>query len=288
MKPKTWLPLLLIGVFLISACAPINAPTTPAVQETISQAVQRTLTARPLTGVTLTVLAAASLTESFQELGTQFEATHPGVKVEFSLAGSQQLALQLGQGAPADVFASASNAYMKSAVDSGRVDPAAAKTFAHNRLVVIVPKANPAGIKEVKDLARPGIKLDLAAKEVPVGQYSLDFLDKADQDASLGVNFKAAVLNNAVSYEDNVKAVLVKVSLGEADGGIVYSSDVSAAAADKVIKIAIPDNLNVIATYPIAPIKDSKNAQLAQAFVDLVLSAQGQAVLGKYGFIPVK
>jgi molybdate transport system substrate-binding protein len=278
MKPKTIIPILLIVGILFSACAPRNTPLPAASQNNTPQSGP---------AVALTVLAAASLTEPFQNLGTQFEGSHPGVKVEFSFAGSQQLAQQLGQGAPADVFASASNTYMKSAVDSGRVDQAAVKTFANNRLVVIVPKANPAGIDELKDLARPGLKLDLAAKEVPVGQYSLDFLDKATQDASLGKSYKDSVLKNVVSYEDNVKVVLAKISLGEADGGIVYSSDVSASTAAKVIKIAIPDNLNVLATYPIAPLKDIAHAQLAQAFVDLVMSAQGQAVLADYGFIPV-
>jgi molybdate transport system substrate-binding protein len=151
-----------------------------------------------------------------------------------------------------------------------------------------VPKANQAGLYELKDLARPGLKLDLAAKEVPAGQYSLDFLDKADKDGSLGTNYKDSVIRNVISYEDNVKAILTKVSLDEADAGIVFSSDVSASAAQKVSQIAIPDNLNVIASYPIAPIKDSKHPDLAQAFVDLALSAQGQAVLAKYGFIPAK
>ena len=126
----------------------------------------------------------------------------------------------------------------------------------------------------------------MAAKEAPVGQYSLDFLDKASQDAAFGAQFKQDVLKNVVSYEENVKAVLTKIVLGEADAGIVYSSDVSPANAARVGKIAIPDHLNVIASYPIAPIQDSQNPLLAQAFINLVLSAEGQNILAKFGFIP--
>ncbi len=248
-----------------------------------------TSTAAPKSSVknqTLTVLAAASLAEPFTELGQQFEGKNPGVKVEFSFAGSQQLAQQLGQGAQADVFASASPKYMDAAVTASRVVSGTARTFVRNRLVVIYPQANPAGLKELKDLAKPGIKLVLAAKAVPVGQYALDFLDKAVKDPGFDQTYKDSVLNNVVSYEDNVKAVLTKVLLGEADAGIVYTSDISGDAAGKVGKLDIPDTLNVIATYPIAVTADSKQADLAKAFVDLVLSADGQGVLAKYGFIP--
>jgi molybdate transport system substrate-binding protein len=152
--------------------------------------------------------------------------------------------------------------------------------------VVIFPTDNPAGIKELKDLARPGLKLDLAAKEVPVGQYALDVFDKASKDAAYGAEFKAAVLGNVVSYEENVKAVLSKVALGEADAGIVYTSDLTGDAAAKVGRLEIPDALNTIAAYPIAPIKDARNADLAAKFVSYVLSPEGQEILGRYGFMP--
>lgn len=235
---------------------------------------------------TLTVLAAASLTESFTELGKTFEAANPGVKVAFNFAGSQALAQQLGQGAEADVFASASKKYMDAAIEAKRVNKDDAKTFVKNRLVVIFPKANPGGVKELKDLAKSGLKLDLADKAVPVGQYALDFLDKAVKDAAYGATFKDAVLKNVVSYEDNVKAVVTKVSLGEADAGIVYVTDITADAAEKIGRLDIPDALNTIATYPIAPILDSKNSELAKSFVELVLSADGQKLMAKYGFVP--
>ena len=235
---------------------------------------------------TLTVLAAASLTESFTQLGQMFETQNPGVQVVFSFAGSQQLAQQLDQGADADVFASASTKYMDAAVQSKRVNKADAKTFVQNRLVVIFPKDNPAGLKSLQDLAKPGLKLDLADKSVPVGQYALDFLDKAVKDPGFDAQFKINVLKNVVSYEDNVKSVLTKVVLGEADAGIVYVTDITSDAVSKVGKLDIPDALNTVATYPIAPIADSKNAVLAKAFVALVLSPEGQAVMARYGFIP--
>lgn len=235
---------------------------------------------------TLTVMAAASLTESFTELGQQFESQHAGVTVQFNFAGSQQLVQQLSEGAPADVFASANAKQMTAAVDAGRVDAAAPRAFVSNRLVVILPSANPGGINTLQDLAKPGLKLVLAAKEVPVGEYSLDFLDKAAQDPAFGSDFPDAVLANVVSYEENVRSVLSKVALGEADAGIVYSSDVTVEASSQVKRIDIPDSLNVIASYPIAVIKDSAHAEMAQEFVGFVCSAEGQAVLQKYGFLP--
>lgn len=232
---------------------------------------------------TLTVMAAASLSEPFEVIGAQFEAAHPGVKVAFSFAGSQQLAQQLANGAPADVFASASAKYIDAAVEAGRMQAGAAQVFATNRLVVIVPAGNPAGLTKLEDLARPGIKLVLAAKEVPAGAYSLEFLDKAAGE--MGAAFKGAVMGNVASYEENVKAVLAKVRLGEADAGIVYSSD--AATAQGAVRVMdIPDALNVVARYPLAVSSDSRHADLAAAFVDYVLSAQGQAALAEAGFLP--
>lgn len=258
---------------LLSACAgPAVAPTAAPAGD--SQ-------------VTLTVLAAASLTESFQEMAPIFEAAHPGVTIAFNFAGSQQLAQQLGDGAPADVFASANRKQMNVSIDAGRVQKDTPRTFAGNYLVVIVPGDNPAGIATLADLARPGIKLVLAAGEVPVGQYSLEFLDKASADSTLGSDYANQVLANVVSYEENVKAVLTKVSLGEADAGIVYTSD-AAGASGKIITIAIPLQLNVVADYPIAVIADSASLELAQAFVDFVLSDEGQQILQKHGFIPVQ
>ena len=234
------------------------------------------------------MLAAASLNESFTEIGRQFEAAHPGVKVAFNFAGSQQLAQQLGQGAPGDVFASANAKQMDAAIKAGRVVSGSDQVFAKNRLVVIFPKDNPAGLAALQDLARPGLKLVLAAREVPAGQYALDLLDRAGADPAFGPAFKDGVLKNVVSYEQDVKAVLAKVALGEADGGIVYTTDVTGANAGKVGRLDIPDALNTIASYLIARVSDGDHADLAQAFVDTVLSPAGQATLAKYGFMPAQ
>jgi molybdate transport system substrate-binding protein len=276
---KTLIVFLLVLLLATSACTSQATPGAATLATTAAPA--------PNTAPTnMTVLAAASLTESFNELGQIFESQHPGIKVAFSFAGSQQLSEQLNQGADADVFASASKKYMDAAVAANRVTQDAPEIFAQNRLVVVYPKDNPAGLQSLKDLANPGLKLVLADKTVPVGQYSLEFLDKASLDPAFGAVFKDAVLANIVSFEENVKSVLGKVQLGEADAGIVYVTDITQSASEQVDKIVIPDALNTIANYPIAPISDSKNADLARAFVALIMSPGGQAVLAKYGFLP--
>jgi molybdate transport system substrate-binding protein len=234
---------------------------------------------------TLTIFAAASLTDAFTEIGEQFEAGHAGVTVTFNFGASNALAEQINQGAPADVFASANPKQMDAAVTSGRIDPGTVQVFARNRLVVVVPRANPGAVSTLSDLARPGLKIVLAAAEVPAGQYALDFLDQASLDPAFGADYKDAVLANVVSYEENVRAVFTKVALGEADAGIVYSSDITGDGAAGVGKLDIPDALNTLATYPLAPLSDSAQPALAADFVSLVLSASGQAVLAEHGFM---
>jgi len=261
---------LLLGMVLgLAACNPIVAPSAPAAP----------------TATNLTVFAAASLTDAFNEIGKNFEAANPGVKLVFNYAGSQQLAQQLGQGAPADVFASANAKQMDVAIQAGRIVTGTAHTFVRNRLLVIAPKDNPAQIKTLQDLAKPGLKLVFAAKEVPVGQYALDFLDKATKDGSMGADYKTTVLANVVSYEDNVRSVLAKITLGEGDAGIVYSTD-AYSLTNKIQSIDIPDKLNTLASYPIAAVTDSAHADLAKKFTEYVFTPEAQTVLVKYGFIP--
>lgn len=233
----------------------------------------------------LTVFAAASLTEPFSSLGKRFEAQHPGTTVRFSFAGSQQLVLQLGQGAKADVFASADERWMQTAKDSGLVEGASV-LFARNGLVVIVPKANPADLKQLQDLARPGIKLVIAADAVPVGRYTKQMLDRLSARQEFGKDYAAKVLANAVSFEENVKGVVAKVQLGEADAGVVYRSDAMGAPAAQVTTLEIPEDGNVIASYPIAVLKGAPSPELAKAFVALVTSPEGQATLAGAGFMP--
>jgi molybdate transport system substrate-binding protein len=237
-------------------------------------------------GGALSVFAAASLAEAFGALGQQFDAAN-GTQTMFNFAGSQQLAQQIVQGAPADVFASANTTQMRMVLDSGDVISGTQQTFVRNRLVVIHPQDNPAGLQTLDDLAKPGVKLVLADKAVPVGQYALDFLAKASEDPQRTAAYSETVLANVVSYEENVRAVLTKVALGEADAGIVYMSDVAQSAANDVGRIAIPDELNTIAAYPIAPIAGAPNAVLAEQFITYVLSPEGQQILSSYGFIPV-
>jgi molybdate transport system substrate-binding protein len=259
--------LLLFALFLggcTPAVGPTNAPT--AVSETR----------------TLHVFAAASLTDAFTELGRNFETENPGTTIAFNFAGSQALQTQIEEGAPADVFASANQAEMTALIADSLVAQSAPQQFLDNRLVVILPANNPAGLEKLEDLARPGIKLVLAAEEVPVGKYARQAL--TSMNTQFGTGFQDKVLANVVSNEDNVKQVVAKVQLGEADAGIVYTSDAVAATALRTIEI--PADLNVIAKYPIAPLVKSENARLAKAFIDFVLSADGQAVLQKWGFAP--
>lgn len=235
---------------------------------------------------TLTVFAAASLTESFRELGQLLERRQPGLTVQFNFAGSQQLALQLTQGASADVFASADQRWMTYIEEHQlAADPPA--LFVHNRLVVIVPKTNPARINRLEDLVRRGTKLVLAAEAVPVGKYSREALRQLAQAPGFPAQYDRRVLANTVSQEENVKAVVAKVQLGEADAGIVYRSDVTPAVAGRIRVIDIPDQYNVLAAYPITRIKNGPNAEAARAFVALVLSLEGQRILQRHGFVPV-
>jgi molybdate transport system substrate-binding protein len=232
----------------------------------------------------LTIYAAASLTEAFQQLGQQFEAAQPNIEVVISFAGSQQIAQQLSQGAPGDLFASANEKQMINVINSGRVIEGSDQEFVHNKLVLILPSDNPGGINGFGDLSRSGLDLILADQSVPVGAYAQEMLQRADQDPRFGTDFKLSVLRNVVSYEENVRAVLTKIVLGEADAGIVYASDAAGAPGTDLQVIPIPDEINIIASYFIAPIADSPNDQLAQDFISLVLSPQGQEILSDYGF----
>ena len=261
------LPNLIIMLSLFFAgCTPASfAPGTDSASETSHS---------------LTVFAAASLTDAFIEIAAKFESASPGVDITLNFAGSQALRTQIEEGAPADVFASANAEQMDALVTSGFITQGVPQVFLSNSLVIIVPKDNPAGVNSVEDLAKPGLKLVLAAEEVPVGKYSRDAFDLMDR--KFGNNFKDKLLANVVSNEDNVRQVVAKVQLGEADAGVVYTSD--AVAAPELPTIVIPARINVIAEYPIATLTESANPELANAFVDYVLSSDGQALLQKWGF----
>lgn len=230
----------------------------------------------------LTVYAAASLTDAFTEISRAFEAEHAGVTVVFNFGGSQNLRTQIEQGAPADVFASAHAREMDTLVSLNFVEANAPRVFLTNQLVVILPKDNPAGITSLEDLSRAGLKIVLAAEEVPAGRYARQILENLN--AMFGADYQDKVLANVVSNEDNIRQAVTKVQLGEADASIVYVSD--AVAAPDLQQIDIPVEVNVLAEYPIAPLAESANSELAGEFIAYVLSPAGQAVLAKWGFTP--
>lgn len=235
--------------------------------------------------INLNVFAAASLTESFTEMANTYHQQHPNVIIKLNFNGSQILEQQIANGAPADIFASADLTNMQKASNAGLVN--ASQIFVKNRLVVIIPASNPGNINSLKDLARKGIKIDIEAKTVPAGNYTRQMLANMSKSADYGSGFGNAVLANVVSEETNVKAVVQKVQLGEADAGFVYRSDVTAAVANKLKFMTIPATYNVTAQYPIAVVKSSTHTSDAQAFINFVLSTAGQDILQKYHFIPI-
>ena len=217
------------------------------------------------------VFAASSLTESFTALGKAFEVAHPGTKVTLSFGASSTLVQQVIEGAPADVFASADTNNMKKLTDAGQATGQPV-VFARNRLAIIVPKGNPKQIASLADLTKPGAIVALCAENVPCGNFAKQALTKA----GLTVTPK--------SYEDNVKGVVTKAVLGEIDAGIVYATDVQASAG-KAEGVTIPDDQNIIASYPIVATARTTHTALAKAFVDFVSGADGRATLAAAGFL---
>ena len=275
--------LLLVGIFapgslVLGACGGGSSedagatPTSSAVAPTVD----------PLSG-TVTVFAAASLTDAFNEIAAEFKKSNPSVEMKFNFAGSSALRTQLEQGARADIFASADTVQMNAARQSGVVT-GGDKIFVRNSLTIITPANNPGAVHAVADLKKPGLKLVLAAPEVPVGNYTRQMLTRASADPAYGATFSDDVLKNLVSNEANVKQVVTKVELGEADVGIVYGSDVTPSVAPKLKVTAVPATINVIAEYPIVLTKDASNPKAAQAFIDFVSSSAGQNILKKWGF----
>lgn len=233
----------------------------------------------------ITVYAAASLTDTFVELASLLERGPAGVRVRYNFAGSQQLAVQIEQGARADVFASADQRWMDYVVERG-LTAGPPRIFAHNRLVAILPKANPAGIRGLGDLARHGVKLVIAAEAVPAGGYTRRMLRRLSDRPGFGASYAGEVLANVVSQEENVKSVVAKVQLGEADAGIVYRSDVTPRVASSLTVLEIPPEANMVASYPVAVLAASRDPASAKAFVALLLGPPGQDLLARHGLIP--
>ena len=259
--PRFLLTAVLLGG-LVAACGDDSSSGTTAAPDVTAQEGQAT--------GDVTVFAAASLTAAFTEIGDAFHAANQDANVTFNFAGSSDLVGQIAQGAPADVFASADTSNMTKLTDAGDngSDPV---VFATNQLEIIVAPGNPKGITGLADLSNPDLSVVLCAPEVPCGKYAQQALDTA------------GVTVTPKSLEENVKGVVAKVTLGEADAGIVYVTDVTA-AGDKAAGVEIPTDQNVVAQYPIAVTKEAGNPEAAQAFIDFVLSDAGQLILEKYGF----
>ncbi|MBJ6999861.1 molybdate ABC transporter substrate-binding protein [Streptomyces griseofuscus] len=220
---------------------------------------------------TVTVFAAASLQESFTALGKEFEQQHPGTKVTFSFGGSDTLAASITGGAPADVFAAASPKTMATVTDA-KDAAGAPETFVRNQLEIATLPGNPGKVASLKDLTKPGLKVVLCDKTVPCGAAAQKALDASHLKLT------------PVSYEQDVKSALNKVELKEADAAVVYKTDVHA-AGDKVEGVEFPESAKAVNDYPIALLKNAKNAETAKAFIALVRSAEGQKVLGEAGFL---
>ncbi|MCL5257263.1 MAG: molybdate ABC transporter substrate-binding protein [Chloroflexi bacterium] len=260
-----------VAVLVVAGCGTASSPSAVGTQGSAAQAPRE-----------VTVFAASSLTESFTEMATVFEHDNPGTKIVFNFGSSSQLRTQLENGAQADVFASADQKQMDLAAQAN-VIAGKSQVFANNSLVVVVPSTNPAGIAGPADLAKPGVKLVLAGPEVPAGAYARRAITAMSQSSRFGADFEKNALSNVVSQEDNVKRVLAKVQMGEADAGFVYVSD--AKGAEGVKAIPVPSEFQETAQYPIALVKEGHQPDVAAAFVRYVLGDQGQAILAKHGFV---
>jgi molybdate transport system substrate-binding protein len=234
----------------------------------------------------LTVFCGAGLTGAFSEIGQIYKNTS-GIDVAFNFDGVPALRAQIEQGAYADVLVSASLKHMNALKAEGYTDNNTVRIFTENKVAIIVPTDNPANITGLADLARQDIKILIGTKELPVGEYARQVLDNLANDSEYGPEYKERVMANIVSEETTVNRIVSKVALGEVDAGFAFISDVSPSMMGKVTKIFIPDRYNVKGDFPISVLKQSKYPQESQDFIDLVMSSKGQAILKKYGFIPV-
>lgn len=237
-------------------------------------------TAAAVTETEVTVYAAASLREAFGKLAEGFKASHSGAEVKFNFAGSQELRTQIEQGGVADVFASADQKHPGELAKAGHVD--APSVFALNEPVVVVSNSSTSSIHAFADLPKAQ-RLVIGTPEVPIGRYTTQIFERAN--SVLTPDFSTKVMAKVVSRELNVRQVLAKVNLGEADAGVVYRTDAKSGAGDKVTIIPIPENINVVAKYAITLVKSAKHPKLALAFRDYVLSESGQHILTEAGFL---
>ncbi len=291
-NPKTATPASTISSVASVAAVKTASPVAPATAAALATPARTPLStpARPASpspaaaavSGAIIVFAAASLTDVFNQLGDAFKKAKPGVTIKFNFAGSSALRTQLAQGAPADVFASADQANMDGARQDGSID-GPDQLFVKNKLVVVYPKTS-TKVTSIQDLAKPGLNFVLTDPSVPIGNYARQSLAKLAADPAYGAGFDQKVLANLKSNETDVKAVVSKVQLGEADAAIVYATDAASAARD-VATIIIPDQFNIIATYPVAVVRNAQYKVAGQAFIGFVRSAAGQDILKQAGFI---
>jgi molybdate transport system substrate-binding protein len=269
-------------VFVLAACS--SSEASPAASTAPSTAPTAASSAAPSSGpAALTIYGAASLKGVLDKVKTAYEAANPGSTLTISTDSSATLETQIEQGAPADVFLSADTTNPKKLVDEGLV-AGAAVTFAGNKLTIIVPTANPAGIKTPADLAKTGIKVIAAGEAVPITKYATQLVANLAKEAGYPADFAAKYTANVASKEDNVKAIVAKIELGEGDAGIVYVTD--AKASTKVTTVDVPAAAKVPATYTGVVVKPSRNATAAQAFLTWFAGPDGQAILSTFGFLP--
>jgi molybdate transport system substrate-binding protein len=235
----------------------------------------------------LTVFAAASLTGAFGEIGQMFE-NETNISVLFNFDGSQVLRTQIENGAYADVFASANTKQVNALKNAVLINNSSISFFAKNKLSLIVPKDNPAKINNLTDLSKPGTKIVIGTKDVPVGDYAMQIINKLGNDSAFGPDYEKKVMANIISQETNVNYVVTKVALGEADVGFAYVSDITEELAAKVNKIEILDEYNIVAKYPVGILKESKYPAEAEEFINLVKSDKGKSILNTYGFMSVE
>jgi molybdate transport system substrate-binding protein len=280
----TTIGLALLTAVLMFACAasvpPAQtvAPPTPAVAPADSSPA-----ASDEVSGDVVVFAASSLTDAFKDIAAEFQHAHPHARAVFSFGGSSQLAIQLVNGARADVFASADQDQMDVA-EKGHALLEPQQVFVRNRLMVIAPHDNPASITSFEDLAKPGIKVVGAQASVPIGAYTTQLLKSASADPNYGADFEQRVERNVVSREDTVRQIVAKIQLGEADAAVVYVTDVTPQIASQFVQVSLPEDLQVTAQYPIA-VANGHNRAGGEAFVAFMQSPVAQHILATWGFI---
>lgn len=281
MKSRLAVPIAFLAVVL-AACSTTGASSSAAGAP--ATAAPASATAAPSVGkVELTIYGAASLKGALDKAKAAYETANPGTTLTISIDSSATLETQIEQGAPADVFLSADTTNPKKLIDKGLADGAAV-TFAHNKLTVIVPAANPSGIKTPADLAKAGVKVMAAGDTVPITKYATQLVANLAKQTGYPADFVARYTGNIASREDNVKAIVAKIELGEGDAGIVYVTD--AKASTKAMPVNVPDSANVPVTYDGVVVKASRNATAAKSFLDWFAGPDGQAILSGLGFLP--